>query len=72
MPPPPGIGISINAGDSSVARVQRALKKRGYYSGPVDGNAGRSTRSAIRSFRTDNGLSSTSRIDGALLRALGL
>jgi peptidoglycan hydrolase-like protein with peptidoglycan-binding domain len=70
--PPPGIEISINAGDSSVARVQRALRKRGYYSGPVDGSAGRSTRSAIRSFRTDNGLSSTSRIDGALLRMLGL
>jgi len=72
IPPPSGIEIAVNAGDSSVARVQRALKKRGYYFDPVDGNAGRSTRSAIRNFRTDNGFSPTSRIDGVLLRTLGL
>lgn len=60
------------AGDSSVASVQRALKKRGFYSGSVDGEAGGGTRSAIRNFRAENGLGSSTRIDGPLLRALGL
>lgn len=58
--------------DSNVAAVQRALRTRGYYTGPVDGDAGSGTRSAIRGFREDNGLVSTSIIDATLLRALGL
>lgn len=75
MPPPPlppGVEVTIDAADATVARVQRALKKLGYYTGVVDGSAGRSTRNAIRSFREDNGLASSTRIDSALLQALGL
>ena len=52
--------------------VQRALKTRGYYTGPVDGDAGSGTRAAIRGFREDNGLGSSTRIDSTLLGALGL
>jgi len=75
--PPPGYyhhhrRYSSDSGSSTVVRVQRALKTQGYYSGPVDGDAGSGTRSAIRGFRADNGLAPSSRIDGALLRALGL
>lgn len=58
--------------DSDVSSVQRALKQRGYYSGPVDGDAGSGTRAAIRGFREDNGLGGTSVVDAPLLRALGL
>jgi peptidoglycan hydrolase-like protein with peptidoglycan-binding domain len=58
--------------DSIVASVQRALKARGYYRGPVNGDAGSGTRAAIRGFRADHGLGHSSRIDGPLLRALGL
>ena len=58
--------------DSNVTAVQRALKTRGYYSGPVDGDAGSGTRAAIRGFREDNGLGSSSAIDSRLLGALGL
>ena len=61
-----------DAGDSNVASVQRVLKRRGYYSGPVDGDAGSGTTRAIRSFRSENGLGFSTRIDGPLLRALGL
>ena len=77
-PPPPDYyhhrhyRSSSNAGDSSVTQVQSALKKRGYYSGAIDGDAGSGTRAAIRGFREDNGLMSSTRIDGTLLRALGL
>ena len=63
---------SRDAADSSVASVQHALKKRGYYSGPVDGDAGSGTKAAIRGFRRDHGLGYSSQIDGTLLRALRL
>jgi membrane-bound lytic murein transglycosylase B len=63
---------SSSSSDSTVSRVQRALKSRGYYSGAVDGDAGSGTRAAIRGFREDNGLGSSTRIDGTLMSALGL
>ena len=77
VPPPPLYYhhhryYSGDSGSSTVSRVQRALKTRGYYSGPVDGDAGSGTRAGIRSFREDNGLRSSTKIDGALLGALGL
>jgi hypothetical protein len=50
--------------------VQEALARRGYYSGQVDGVIGPETRSAIREFQRDNGLSVTGRIDSELMRAL--
>jgi peptidoglycan hydrolase-like protein with peptidoglycan-binding domain len=58
--------------DATVASVQRALKKLGYFSGTVDGLSGRTTRAAIRIFREENGLTASSGIDRELLRALGL
>ena len=58
--------------DSTVVSVQRALKARGYYAGPVDGDAGPGTRAAIRGFRADTGLAPSSGIDGPLLHALRL
>ncbi len=62
----------VSSGSSTVARVQRALRSQGYYRGSIDGDAGPGTRGAIRSFREDHGLGSSTRIDGSLLRALGL
>ena len=52
--------------------VQRALKRRGYYSGAIDGDIGPGSRSAIRSYQADRGLAVTGRIDSALLRSLGI
>jgi hypothetical protein len=52
--------------------VQRALKRRGYYSGSIDGDIGPGSRSAIRSYQADRGLAVTGRIDSALLRSLGI
>lgn len=62
----------VRAAGSIVTQVQRALKQRGYYSGPVDGDAGGGTRAAIRGFRREKGMGSSTRIDGALVRALGI
>lgn len=52
--------------------VQQALKRRGYYSGAIDGDIGPGSRSAIRAYQADRGLSVTGRIDSSLLRALGI
>ena len=54
-----------------VVSVQKALARRGYYRGPIDGIAGKGTRRAILTYRADNGLRVISRIDNELLRALG-
>lgn len=52
--------------------VQRALRRFGYYHGPIDGEIGSGSRAAIRRFQADNGLGVTGRIDRSLLRALGV
>ena len=45
--------------------IQKALKKAGYYSGPLDGKVGPGTRDAIAAFQKDNGLTA----DGVCGRA---
>lgn len=66
-------GDSPSNGDSQLAEdVQRALAKRGYYHGAIDGDVGPGTRGAIREYQYRNHLEVTGRIDLALLRALGV
>lgn len=52
------------------ANVQRALRRKGYYNGPVDGDIGYGSRAAIRAYQDDHGLRVTGRIDSALIRSL--
>ena len=52
--------------------VQRELRRLGYYRGSIDGDIGPGSRSAIRAFQADRGLSVTGRIDASLLRSLGI
>ena len=61
----PGVS-SLEAG------VQRALRKRGYYSGPLDGDIGPRSRAAIREYQAEHGLEANGRIDDPLLRSLGI
>jgi hypothetical protein len=56
--------------DDLAVDVQRALARRGYYRGPIDGDIGPGTRAAIRSYQYEHGLEVTARIDTALLRSL--
>ncbi|HEX8295524.1 MAG TPA: peptidoglycan-binding protein [Chthoniobacteraceae bacterium] len=58
--------------DELGADVQRELRRRGYYRGSIDGEIGAGTRSAIRAYQDDRGLSVTGRIDRSLLRSLGI
>lgn len=52
--------------------VQRALRRRGYYSGPIDGQHGPQTHGAIRKYQRDRGLAVTGMINRGLLRSLGI
>lgn len=61
---------SYDRGDSLAVEVQSALRGRGYYRGPIDGDIGSGSRAAIRAYQRDRGLPVTGRIDSSLLRAL--
>ena len=63
---------SSSYSDELAVDVQRALARRGYYRGGIDGDIGPGTRAAIRSYQYNRGLEVTGRIDGALLRSLGI
>ena len=58
--------------DDLAVDVQRALARRGFYRGGVDGDVGPGTRAAIRAYQYEHRLEVTGRIDGSLLRSLGL
>jgi hypothetical protein len=65
-------GVSSSYYDNVSVQVQSRLSALGYYRGAIDGIIGSGSRSAIRGFQIDNELPVTGRIDGYLLRALGL
>ncbi|HEY5893834.1 MAG TPA: peptidoglycan-binding protein [Chthoniobacterales bacterium] len=54
------------------ARVQRALSRRGYYYGPIDGDIGPGSRRAIARYQAHNGFRVTGTITRGLLRSLGI
>jgi hypothetical protein len=57
--------VEININD-----LQSALARAGYYDGAVDGSFGPATRSALRRFQRDRGLSVTGQIDRSVIDAL--
>jgi len=59
------------AGDV-VGNVQRVLKYRGLYRGPIDGLSGPATRAAIRAYDASVGLPPTGMIDARLLISMQL
>ncbi len=54
------------------AEVQRELRRRGYYYGPIDGAIGPQSRAAIRAYQAKRGLYITGSINQSLLRSLGI
>ena len=58
--------------DSTVAVVQKALAREGYYHGPIDGALDLITQDAIAQFDQDHHLPVTHGIDRSLLNALGV
>jgi Putative peptidoglycan binding domain len=61
-----------SSSDDLAVDVQRALARRGFYRGGIDGDVGPGTRAAIRGYQYNHGLEVTGRIDGTLLRSLGI
>ena len=58
-------------GESS-ALVQRALSRRGYYNGPIDGQIGPQTKRAVARYQNDHGLYANGNITQSLLASLGI
>jgi peptidoglycan hydrolase-like protein with peptidoglycan-binding domain len=69
---PGGSAYASEVRHPTVARVQRALARHGYYVGLTSGEFAAETRAAIRRYQRDRGLRMSGKIDGALLRSLGL
>ena len=65
-------GHSGYNGNSMGADVQRALARRGYYNGYVDGQIGPQSSRAIARYQQDQGLRVTGSISPGLLNSLGL
>jgi peptidoglycan hydrolase-like protein with peptidoglycan-binding domain len=67
-----GSGQEIYSSFESVRSAQMALRDRGYYNGPINGQMTAATRDAIRRFQRDQNLAVTGDINLATARALGL
>jgi len=55
-----------------VRSVQQSLNDRGFAAGPVDGQWGPTTESAVRDFQQANGLAQTGNLDPRTINALGV
>ena len=60
------------ATDGTVRSAQAALNAQSYDAGPVDGQWGPNTQSAVRRFQAERGLNQSGTLDGATLSALGV
>jgi Putative peptidoglycan binding domain len=58
--------------DQVIVNVQSALQEEGYYSGPVTGSLGPTTRAALANYQRDHGLIATGAIDEPTIESLGL
>ncbi len=54
----------------AVKRVQRRLQKLGYYSGSIDGDYGNGTKTAVRDFQKNNGLTANGTVNKKTLNKL--
>jgi peptidoglycan hydrolase-like protein with peptidoglycan-binding domain len=52
--------------------LQQALKDKGFYKGPVDGDIGPKTKAAIKAFKIANGLLANSIVGPKVKKLLGL
>lgn len=68
--PPPHRHHHVYYSRKTVRDVQRELAKRRFYRGRIDGDFGRRTSSAIRSYQISRRLPVTGRIDRVLLHSL--
>ena len=55
---------------SAVKKVQKRLKKLGYYTGSVDGDYGNGTKTAVKNFQKRNGLTANGKVNSKTLSKL--
>ena len=56
---------------ATIMKLQRALKEKGYYKGPIDGIVGNLTRNAVKVYQKDNGMP-VGGITYQVLKSLGI
>lgn len=64
--------LDLGSSGNDVMRLQRTLRRLGYYSGELSGRYGSLTASAVRDFRRDCGLEANGGADSEVMRRLGL
>ena len=62
----------VNATQSKVSEIQKALQAGGFYSGPVDGDLGPNTMTAVAAFQKSKGLTADGYLTVETVRALGI
>ena len=65
-------GGTCGPGDTgeAVKKVQKRLKKLGYYSGSIDGDYGNGTKTAVKNFQKRNGLTANGKVNSKTLAKL--
>ncbi len=64
--------FTIYTAAETVRAAQEALRSRGYYRGPIDGNLTDATQRALLAFQIDNRVLATGNLDGRTAELLGL
>jgi hypothetical protein len=62
----------VNMTHAKIREIQTALKKGGYYVGPIDGVVGTQTTRALQKFQASKGLTTTSYLTVEAIKALGV
>lgn len=63
---------TIHTSEETVRAAQEALRQRGYYRGPIDGQLSESTQRALLGFQIDNDVLATGDLDGRTAELLDL
>ena len=64
--------FTIYTAAETIRAAQEALRGRGYYRGPTDGQLSDATQRALLAFQIDNGVLATGNLDGRTAELLGL
>ena len=64
--------FTIYTAAETIRAAQEALRTRGYYRGPIDGNLTDATQRALLAFQIDNRVLATGNLDGRTAELLGL
>jgi peptidoglycan hydrolase-like protein with peptidoglycan-binding domain len=64
--------FSIYTATETIRAAQEALRTRGYYRGPIDGQLSDATQRALLAFQIDNGVLATGNLDGRTAERLGI